>query len=422
MVPGRRMSLRDANWLRIDHLRVIGPLTGVTTTTVRDALATLHAMDPGDPAVCRVGRRRWVPVGPQRYREVLASDVSELDGAEPGVEPAVALRGALVAEPLGDRPLRVLLYRGFAGIRVTHAIGDGRVFSALVPRLFGGPVAPSPRPVRLPLPRATVDYFGRDPRRVAALLRVPRPRPPEPGPQEPRRPWWPDPWSHYARSAEDLLPRLREWRAARLPGVSTAAVLFAAARAAFEECGLVPDDAGLMVLVDARRYLSGRVVGGNFSTGQYVEPSDPRDPRAIQEAIAATVAAGLPLANLALRDLYALGLRWHVPSEPERVRVHPAPRLTLTHVGRLDGFAGLPWACPPEGRVLMSAPTTAGTEGVTVSFAELDGAIHVNVTYHRSTFEETAVRRATELICADPVGLLTRGGYSPKWGSSASAR
>jgi len=72
--------------------------------------------------------------------------------------------------------------------------------------------------------------------------------------------------------------------------------------------------------------------------------------------------------------------------------------------------------------VLMSAPTTAGTEGVTVSFAELDGAIHVNVTYHRSTFEEAAVRRATELICADPVGLLTRGGYSPKWGSSASAR
>lgn len=422
------MSLRDGSWLRCDHLRVIGPLVGVTTTTVREALTALHALDPGDRAVCRMGGRhgtRWVPVGPVRYQAALAGDVSELDAADiatadvatadvaagGGTEPAVVLRGALAAEPLGDRPLRVLLYGGFAGIRVSHAIGDGRVFSALVPRLFGAGAgtAPSPRPVRLPLARAAVDYFGRDPRRVAALLRVPRPALHEPGPHEPRRPWWPDPGSHYARSAEDLLPRLRDWRAARLPGVSTAAVLFAAARAAFEECGLVPDHPGMMILVDARRYLPGRVVGGNFSTGEYVEPSDPRDPRAVHEAIGAAVAAGLPLADLALRDLYALRSRWRVPPVPDRVRVHPAPRLILTHVGRLDGFAGLPWACPPADRVLMSAPTPAGAEGVTVSFAELGGAIHVNVTYHRSTFDEASVRRAAELICADPVGLLTGG-------------
>jgi hypothetical protein len=422
-VPGRRMSVRDADWLRYDHLRVIGPLVGVTTTTVRDALRTLHAMDPGNPAVCRVDGHRWVPVDPVRYRAALAGDVSELDGDASG-EPAVVLRGALAAEPLGDRPVRVLLHRGFAGIRVSHAIGDGRVFSALVPRLFGAAIVPSPRPVRLPLLRATVGYFGRDPRRVGALLRVPRPVLPEPGPHEPSRPWRPDPASHYARSTVDLLPRLREWRAARLPGVSTAAVLFGAARAAFEECGLAPDHPGLMVLVDARRYLSGRFmggfVGGNFTAAQYLEPSDPRDPRAIHEAIGAAVAAGRPLTSLALRDLHALRSRRATPV-PDRVRVHPAPRLTLTHVGRLDGFAGLPWACPPAGRVLMSAPTPGGTEGVTVSFAELDGAIHVNVTYHRSTFDEAAVRRAAELICADPVGLLTGGGYSPKCGSPASA-
>jgi hypothetical protein len=421
------MSVRDANWLRFDHLRVIGPLVGVTTTTVRDALTTLHAMDPGNPAVCRVhGRRgpRWVPAGPAEYRAALDGDVSELDGGTGtgagGAEPAVVLRGALAAEPLGDRPLRVLLYRGFAGIRVSHAIGDGRVFSALVPQVFGAGIAPSPRPVRLPLARAAASYFGRDPRRAGALVRVPRPVLPEPGPEEPYRPWRPDPWSHYARSAEDLLPRLREWRAARLPGVSAAAVLFAAARAAFEECGLAPDHQGLMVLVDARRYLPGRFVRGNFTAAQYLEPSDPRDPRSVHEAIGAAVAAGRPLTSLALTDLYGLRSRGRVPPVPDRVRLRPAPRLTLTHVGRLDGFAGLPWAGPPADRVLMSAPTPGGTEGVTVSFAELDGAIHVNVTYHRSTFDEASVRRAAELICADPVGLVTR--YSPKCGSPASAR
>jgi hypothetical protein len=413
------MSARDASWNGVDHLRVVGPLAGVTVDTVRQALLAAYAADPRQPAVCRTdwGAHRWERLdraGFAAWLDDLVSGLPDGEGAAAsGDGSAAAVRRALARQPLGDRPLRVVLHRGFAGVRMTHAVGDGRVFNALVPRLLGADPATQPaawRGTALPLLRASLAFFGRDPRRIAALLTVPRPVLPVPPADAPSRPWLPDPVSYHARLPQEPLHRLREWRDRHVPGVSAAAILFAATRAAFEDVGLVPGDRGLMMQVDARRYLPrAALVNGNFTAGQYVEPTDPRDPRAVHEAIAAATAAGRPLTTLALRDVYAVRSSGRVPELPARVRVAPAPQLTLTHIGRMVTYSGLPWAAPPGERVFLSAPTPAGTEGVTVSFAELDGAIHLNVTYHRSTFDEAAVRRAADLICTDTVGLVADG-------------
>jgi hypothetical protein len=424
-VPGRRMSLRDADWLPYDHLRVVGPLAGVGAPALREALIALHRRYPRHPSVCLLDRsaRRRIPVGAAEFAARVADDVAELDWPPPGgtdtgpARPgavAGALRDALVGWPLGDRPLRMLVCRDFVGIRMSHTVGDGRVFNTLTPELLIAAAAgrpprlPFPRPTRLPLARAALRFFGRDPRRVAALLTTPRPVLAGPSPDEPTRPWQPDVSSHYVRSDQDVLDRLRQWRDRNLPGVSGAALLFAAACAAFEEVGLRPDGAGIMILVDARRYLSSTAtVDGNFAAAQYVSPTDPRDPRAIQQTMGATVASGRPLSTLALRDLYSLRRsRPARPGGPDRVRASPVPQLTLTHIGRLGEYAGLPWACPPAGRTLASAPTPGGPEAVTATFAELAGAIHLNVTFHRSTFDDRAVRTAAELVCADPLRLI----------------
>jgi hypothetical protein len=414
-LSGVRMSVRDAGWLPHHQLRVIGPLTGVTPSTVRDCLVALHRRDPRHPALCKLDRsaRRWVPLGADEFAAAVAGSVAELpgDGGEARSGPAAVLGRVLSGQEPGELPLWVLLHQGYVGIRMSHAVGDARVFNALVPELLGV-AAPGPRRphrTRLPLARASLRHFGRDPRRVGAMLALPRPVLPGTGPHAPTRDSRPDPGSCHVRSPENLLPWLREWRDEHLPGVSVAALLFAATRAAFEECGLAPGHPGLMIQVDARRYLAGTaVVRGNFSAAQYVEPGDPRDPRAVHEALGAAIAAGRPLTTLAVRDLRAL--RPRRPATPGRVPVDPAPRLTLSHLGRLDHFGALPWACPPAERVLMSAPTTDGPEGVTVSYAEMLGALHVNVAYQRSTFDEAAVRRAADLVCADPVGLLALSG------------
>lgn len=441
-MPGLRMSVRDAGWLPHYQVRVIGPLAGVTPSTVRESLLALHGHDPRHPALCRLDRaaRRWVPLGaeefaaavagnvaqlPRKFAQLpgnvaqlpgdvtdLSRDVTQLHGGDRGTTgPAVLLRRVLIGQEPDEWPLRVLLHGGFVGIRMSHAVGDGRVLNALVPALLGaaGSAPHSPGRTRLPLARASLRYLARDPRRLVMMLAVPRPVLPGTAPDAPLRAWRPDPAAYHVRSREDLLPRLREWRDGHLPGVSVAALLFAATQAAFEESGLAPGHPGLMIQVDARRYLPRTaVVRGNFSAAQYVEPGDPRNPRAVHEALGVAIAAGRPLTTLAVRDLDAL--RSHRPAAaPDRVPVDPAPRLTLTHLGRLDHYAALPWACPPEQRVLMSAPTTDGAEGVTVSYAELAGALHVNVTYQRSVFDEAAMCRAADLVCADPVGLIVAG-------------
>lgn len=414
------MSVRDRDWLGVDHLRVVGPLSDVTVDAVRARLVAIHARDPGHPVVCRVDRvaHRWVPVSRADFAAAVLDDVSVLPDdagtppagaeADAGTPPAAAaLRRALGAHVLTDRAVRVVLHQGYVGIKVPHSVGDGRVFNTVVLELLGG-AGPGPaRPTRLPLARGSLAFFGRDPRRVPAVLRVPRPVLPVPSADAPSRPWQPDPVSLHTRSDEQLLPRLRAWRDAHAPGVSAAAVLFAATRAAFEAVGLVPDHQGLMILVDARRYLSkSATVWGNFSAAQYIEPTDPRDPRAVHDAMTAAITAGRPLTTLAIRDVHAMRSGGRPAPVPDRVRLAPAPQLTLTHIGRQDALGRLEWACPPPERVFMSMPTSAGTEGVTVTFAELDGRVHLNVTYHRSTFAGPEIRGAAELICADPVALL----------------
>ncbi len=406
------MSVRDADWLAYDHLRVVGPLRGVTAEQIRATLVELHRRHRDHPSVCAIDpvARRWVPSSPADYARLVEQDVAE---SPPGPDPAAAVLAALLAAPLAGRPLRVVVCGDFVGIRMSHGVGDGRVFNALVPELFGAGAAQRPprlafrRPSRLPLAKAALRYFGRDPRRLGRLATVPRPVLPQPPAEQPRRPWHPDLATYYRRSDGDLVASVRAWRDRELPGVSAAAVLFAATFLAFDEAGLGSENQGVMVLVDARRYLSkSATVDGNFAAAQYLLPADPRDPRAIYEAMGAAVSAGRPLTSLGLRDLLAWRGRHTTPAPPDSVRVHPHPELSLTHIGRMDGYGRLPWAVPAGERQFISAPTPGGPEGVTISFAEMGGAIHLNTAFHRSTFAEEPVRRAIDLVCADPVTLL----------------
>jgi hypothetical protein len=414
-MTGIRTSVRDGDLLRYNHMRVVGPLTGLTVDRLRVALIDLHRLYPEHPALCRVDRaaRRWIPLSDAEFATRAHVAVAEPEAFAQGPSGlAEALRTEMLEMPLDDHPLRFLVRDGHFEVKVTHGIGDGRNFNIVVPALVhaatsgAAPSLPSAAATRLPLARATWRHFASDPRRVVKLLRMPRPTMPEPGSEE-TLPWTPDLCSHYVRSPEGQVSRLRAWRDQRLPGVSISALLFAATAAAFERCGIPSEHPGMIILVDARRYLpKSSTVYGNFSTGPYVVPARQRDPRALHEALALAVEAGQPLAILGAMDLHAWWTRRRARTDADRVRAHPSPRLALTHVGQLTSYAGLPWAAEPHERTMMSVPTPGGPEGVTISLAELDGIVHLNTTFHRSTFDEDSVRRAAELICDDPLSLL----------------
>jgi hypothetical protein len=409
MTRGRRIPARDRGWLAFHSLRVVGPLHGVTVTRLRQSLVRLHAERPDHPAVCRLDAAtgRWVPVSRPDSRNVVVSVIG-------GADPADAVTRWLIDEPLGERPLLLAVCEGFVGAKLSHGFADGRIVNTLFPELIRAavqgrtPRLPFPRPTRLPVVRALVNHFGRHPDRLRDAARVTRP--PETGDVE-LVPWRPDVMYRSVRSAT-APDAIRAWRDRYAPGVSAAAILFAATAVALHRCGLPPRWPGAVTLVDARRYLpAGGTVDGNFCWGQYLSPADLTDPRAVHDTLTAELDSGRPLAMLALRTArLALRLRAAAPAAvPGYVPADPRPQLTLTHIGRLDGYADLPWAGPPDGHHNISVPTTSGPEAMTVSLSELGGALYVNVSCHRSTFDPEAVSRAIELVATDPVGLVAAG-------------
>jgi hypothetical protein len=403
-----RVRARDRGWLGLDSLRVVGPFEGVAADGLRAALAGLHAARPDHPAVCLIDRRatRWVRLSAGEFAGHAATAVVTVD-VPPGEDPADLVTRYLLGTPLDHRPLLLAVAGGHVGLKVSHAVGDGRVVNALLPELIQAaaghvPTAPDPAPAA-PVARAVLHHFGRHPGRLFRAL--PAARPPVTGAAT--VPWRPDAAYVSVRSAT-ALGEIREWRDAHLPGVSATAIQFAAMAAALRRCGLPAGGPGAVVLVDARRYLpAGRGADGNFSWGLYLRPDELTDPRAVHRALVGELASGSALAMLALRAGRMLVTAHRPGPVPRRVPARPRPRLTFTHLGRLAAYRDLPWACEPGRRRNISVPTTSGPEAVTVSFSDLAGVLHLNVSFHRSTFDPAAVRRAAQLVCRYPVELVT---------------
>jgi hypothetical protein len=77
-----------------------------------------------------------------------------------------------------------------------------------------------------------------------------------------------------------------------------------------------------------------------------------------------------------------------------RAPVEPRPRLTFSNQGRHDVLADLPWAADPADRVNQSVPTLNGPEGITLTTSEMGGVLHLEATFHASTYDPALVARA----------------------------
>jgi hypothetical protein len=69
-------------------------------------------------------------------------------------------------------------------------------------------------------------------------------------------------------------------------------------------------------------------------------------------------------------------------------------------------LADLPWAVEAAGRVNHSVPTLSGPEGITLTTSEMGGVLHLEATFHASTYDPATVARALDLVCQDPAALI----------------
>jgi O-antigen/teichoic acid export membrane protein len=404
-----KLTLHERAWLPLEYIRTVGPLTGVTAARLRAALVGLHAADPTHRAVSRLDRAgaRWVHMDQAAFAAYVAEAVTEV--GERGAD-FDAMTRRLQAEPRADHPVRILVGGGYVAMKVAHAYGDAGPVNTLLREVIraageerAARIAPAER--RFALPRAWWKQFGRSPgkwRDSLTMARTPH------FATTPMRPWTADLTVETARSAE-VLAKMRTWRDAYAPGVTTSAITFAAFTAALRELGLRPDMSGATFLADARRYLDpGVTIDSNFCFGPWLSPASLTDPTAIHTTLKAELAGGSMLTMMLLREskLKVTGGSGMPEPYPSEAPAEPQPRLTFSNQGRHDVLADLPWTMDAAGRVNESVPTLSGPEGITLTTSEMGGVLHLEATFHASTYDPALVARALALVCADPAALI----------------
>src|SRR4051812_24009351 len=117
-----RMSLRERAWLPLEFIRTVGPVAGVDAEGLVNALTGMHAIDPTNPAVCRLDRAsgRWVSMTASEFATYAVESVTTVDGPVTPDE----LSAMLHAEPRAHRPVRLLVGNGYVALKVAHVYGD----------------------------------------------------------------------------------------------------------------------------------------------------------------------------------------------------------------------------------------------------------------------------------------------------------
>ncbi|WP_045742326.1 lipopolysaccharide biosynthesis protein [Actinoplanes rectilineatus] len=410
VVSTTSMTLRERSWLPLEYIRTVGPLTGVTADRVRHALIGLHAADPTHRAVSRLDRSgaRWQHMDAASFAAFVQHAVTDLG---PGPVDFDAMTRQLQSEPRAHHPLRILVGGGYFALKVSHAYGDAGPVGTLVHELVQAAyeqrparIAPSRRH-RTALVKAWWKQFGLQPGRWKEGMSFARPPHPE---ESATRPWQADLTVRTARSGR-VLGQMRGWRDDHAPGVTTSAITFAAFTSALIELGLRPDLRGGTFLADARRYLDkGVSIDSNFCMGPFLTPQSLTDPLAIHTTLKAELATGRILTMLLLREgkILLTGAPGMPDPYPTEAPVEPRPSLTFSNQGRHDFLSDLPWAVEPAGRINQSVPTLNGPEGITLTTSEMNGVLHLEATFHASTYDPALIARALDLVCTDPAGLI----------------
>jgi hypothetical protein len=396
----QRVSLLDLPGLPLSIALACGPIEAPTPDAFAAMLRRLAAQRPEYRFFSLLDRERalWLqPAGAALDRhcdEMVVGLPSPMDDWD------AALHELLVSHSAA-RPATFVVGPDFVAAVISHAIGDGTTNNSTVPELIraalegGTPTDIAAPGVAHPLARATTRFFGGDPRRVAALLRSSRPTPAGatalPQLAERRLPRF-----ISARSKPGYVSALRELRASRPVKVSTPSLLFAATTRLMRAEGVV-DKAGMMVLVDCRRYLRGGPVWGNFISGTYLSPADPSSAEDVNAAIRAALATGRPLAALAVAATRTT-LRGRTRTRDSGGGSGAV--LSLSHLGELRAYRDLPWLAAD--RRYLAGNTSERVDRIAVNFSELDDALHVTATFDDRTYSEAALGRVVAALCDDP--------------------
>lgn len=402
----KRIERRDRPWVDAYVAAILGPFAMPSADTVRAAVDALIGRYPHSRLNWRVdpAGRRW-----------------QLDGDTDGLvverhwnaETSIGrIMDTIAVDDTMRRPLALIRYPNHLGLRMSHSIGDGRIFNTIFSAVMGSALTGDPYPWgarpagRLPLGRAILRTFGSAPSRLRAAIddRPARADAPAAGRVEA---WQPDRRTVFASipaaEMDDIVRRTKQSN----PGSTRAAVQMWLLLRSLRLSGLtVARDVNLVV--DLRRYLGQPPIDGNFVAGVPLRIDPTLSLDELSAMIRATMASGRPLATQAHSMLRAGRT---VPA-PDTVDSASPTRVTFSGMGCPPEIAGLPFL-PGSPAVYTGSVEPEGPAGLTLLVSETPSTVAITASFHANVIDAAVVNDALTLATGNPHRVLTEATVSP---------
>lgn len=395
------LQRRDRPWLDTYVTVLVGSFEMPSTDDLRTAVAALAKRYPASRLTWRPddARRYWIT---DRPAESIVVERDWDDATDVGDRVA-----DLAGDPTLEPPLSLIRYPRHIGLRMSHGVGDGRLFltviaAALQTAITGEVVQwPVQSAGRFPLASAAFNTFGRRPALALAAIAD---RPDHDGATNPpgeQRPWSPSRSVQHTNMPREQADEMYAWGKRNTPRASRFALQVSLYLKALHKAGLeiAPD---VRVIVDLRRYLGWKYIDGNFVAGVPMLLDWTMGPEEISVRIKSTSASGRPLAGQMLAALLG-GV-----SMPEATSVDTAarPRMTFSNLGWSPEIDSLPFL-PDEPPVYAGSVPPEGPLGMTVLCGDNRRVMAMDTTFHDNAVNPVMLREAMGLALADPIGLLS---------------
>jgi hypothetical protein len=397
-----RVEPRDRDWVNVNVEVICGPFDMPSADALRGVVAQLAEQAPHS-------RFTWGLDADKRYwnhDRTADSVVVERDWPD---MPDLSSRLRLIADdPAISAPLTLIRYPNHIGLKMCHAVGDGRMFiaafcapmyAALLGAAIEWPIEPAPR---LPLLRALLATFGRHPSVLRSAF-ADRPQFVAESGASTELPWIPSQVTKGVTLHNAPLRDIYSWRSQHAPDASIYAIQVALILSALRKAGLrlSPD---LRMIADLRRYLGWKPMAGNFVAGVPMAIEAGMSATQISSVIKGTNKSARPLAGYTSAVVHRIrGAAMTQSTVPEGA----LPRISFSSVGKPPALDGLPFL-PGRPVEFTGSVVPDGPLGITVLMAEMSRAMTIAVTFHDNVVDPQLIEEALRFIESDPVTLLAK--------------
>ncbi len=400
-----RIQRRDRPWPDLYVTVLCGPFEMPTADALRHAVAAIAGRYPDSRLTWRLDptKRFWVN---DRSPESVVAE-SNWDGS---LDIGARLDAMALDDTL-DPPLTLIRYPSHIGLKMSHSVGDGRLFlsviaSVLQTALTGDVVQwPAQRAGRFPLTTAAIRTLGRRPALLRAAIKDRHPHGEAPSAPAPARPWAPSQRTLHRTISRARADEIYDWGRQFAPGASRFALQVSLLLRAMDKVGIdiSPD---VRVVVDLRRYLGWRYIDGNFITSTSMNIAAHQSPTVTSAIVKATNRSARPLvAQIAAQTQAALmgGVQAEVATT---VDPGARPRLTFSSLGLSPEIDQLPFQTDTPTIYAGSVPSE-GPTGMTFLVAETSTVLSINAIFHDNVIDADLVAEALQMVVDDPLDLFS---------------